>query len=77
METLSHVLNDQGNWWTPDQPDEAAVVDLLESRGVEYTTVDGWHLLDAHELSLGERVGRTRIKVVPRDEMTTISRATP
>ncbi|BDI21367.1 FAD-dependent oxidoreductase [Herbiconiux sp. L3-i23] len=75
METLGHVLNDQGNWWTPTEPEESAVPALLESRGVEFTTVDGWHLLDAHELALGEKVGRTRIKVVPRDEMTAISRA--
>ncbi|MFD1715292.1 pyridine nucleotide-disulfide oxidoreductase [Amnibacterium flavum] len=75
METIGHVLTDQGNWWTPSEPDEEAIVALLESRGVEYTTVDGWHRLDAHELALGEQVGRTRIKVVPRDEMTSISRS--
>ena len=75
METLGHVLSDQGNWWTPADPEEDSVDALLEARGVAYTTVDGWHRLDAHELALGEAVGRTRIKVVPRDEMTTISRA--
>jgi ferredoxin--NADP+ reductase len=75
METLGHVLSDQGNWWTPADPAEDSVDALLEARGVAYTTVDGWHRLDAHELALGEAVGRTRIKVVPRDEMTTISRA--
>jgi ferredoxin--NADP+ reductase len=75
METVGHVLSDQANWWIPSHPEEDAVVSLLESRGVEYTTVDGWHLLDAHELSLGEKVGRTRIKVVPREDMTAISRA--
>jgi len=75
METLSHVLSDQGNWWTPEEPAEESVDALLEARGVAFTTVDGWHRLDAHELALGEAVGRTRIKVVPRDEMTTISRA--
>ena len=29
---------------------------------------------DAHELALGEAEGRTRIKVVPREEMTRVSR---
>lgn len=75
METVGHVLNGQSNWWTPESPEESSVEELLQSRGVEFTTVDGWHNLDAHELSLGEQVGRTRIKVVPRDEMTRISRA--
>ncbi len=74
METVGHVLNGQSNWWTPESPEESSVEELLQSRGVEFTTIDGWHNLDAHELSLGEQVGRTRIKVVPRDEMTRISR---
>ncbi|MCU1438210.1 MAG: pyridine nucleotide-disulfide oxidoreductase [Naasia sp.] len=75
METLQHVLSDQANWWIPAEPDEAAVPALLEARGVPFTTIDGWHKLDAHELALGEGVGRTRIKVVPREDMTEISRA--
>lgn len=74
METVGHVLNGQSNWWAPESPEESSVEELLQSRGVEFTTIDGWHNLDAHELSLGEQVGRTRIKVVPRDEMTRISR---
>jgi len=75
METIGHVLSDQGNWWTPEHPEESAIDELLQQRGVQFTTVEGWHRLDAHELSLGEKVGRTRIKVVPREEMTRVSRA--
>lgn len=75
METLQHVLSDQANWWIPEAPEEEAILALLEARGVPFTTIDGWHRLDAHELSLGEAVGRTRIKVVPREEMTAVSRA--
>jgi ferredoxin--NADP+ reductase len=73
METVKHVLNDQANWWAPAHPDEQAIVDLLKSRGIEYTNLDGWHNLDQHELGLGEVVGRTRIKVVERDEMVRVS----
>jgi ferredoxin--NADP+ reductase len=73
METIKHVLNDQANWWAPAHPEEEAVVELLKSRGVEYTNLDGWHNLDQHELGLGEAVGRTRIKVVERDEMVRVS----
>jgi len=75
METIKHVVNDQANWWAPAHPEEAAVVELLENRGVEFTNLDGWHNLDQHELGLGEAVGRTRIKVVERDEMVRVSNA--
>lgn len=73
METLSHVLNDQPNWWSPAAPAESSIPQLLASRGVPFTTIDGWHRLDAHELELGAAVGRTRIKVVDRAEMTAVS----
>jgi ferredoxin--NADP+ reductase len=73
METVAHVINDQGNWWSPSDPSEESIVALLNERGVEYTDLDGWHNLDQHELALGQAEGRTRIKVVPRDEMVRIS----
>ncbi len=73
METIKHVMHDQANWWSPEHPEEEAIPALLASRGVEFTDLSGWRALDAHELALGERVGRTRIKVVPRDEMVSVS----
>ncbi len=73
METIRHLVNDQANWWSPAEPQEAAVVELLRERGVEYTDLDGWHALDTHERELGAAEGRERIKVVPRDEMVAIS----
>jgi ferredoxin--NADP+ reductase len=75
METIKHVVNDQANWWTPAHPDEQSVVDLLASRGIEFTNLDGWHRLDEYERALGAPVGRERIKVVPRDEMVAVSRS--
>ncbi|MBC9945032.1 FAD-dependent oxidoreductase [Leucobacter sp. cx-328] len=74
METLECLIADQANLWSPEATDTDAIPALLESRNVPFTTIDGWHRLDAHELALGEAAGRTRIKVVPRDEMTNISR---
>ena len=74
METIGHLVNDQANWWTPASPAEGSVVELLESRGVEFTDLEGWHRLDAHEIALGEPEGRARVKVVPRDEMVGIAR---
>ena len=44
------------------------------SRGVAWTDLEGWHRLDEHEIALGAPHERARIKVVPRDEMVTISR---
>lgn len=74
METVAHVLNDQASWWTPEHPEESAVVALLEEREVAYTDLDGWHRLDEHEMSLGAPEGRARVKVVPREDMVAISR---
>ncbi|MDO9395311.1 MAG: pyridine nucleotide-disulfide oxidoreductase, partial [Herbiconiux sp.] len=77
METLSHLVRDQANWWSPAEPEESAVPALLESRGVAYTDIEGWHRLDEHELALGaaDAHPRLRVKVVPRDDMIAISRA--
>jgi ferredoxin--NADP+ reductase len=75
METISHLVNDQSSWWSPSSPSEASVTELLESRGIEYTDLGGWHKLDTHEIALGQPEGRARIKVVPRDEMVQISRS--
>ena len=73
METVRTVINDQANWWSPAHPEEASIPALLAERGVEFTSLQGWHNLDAHEIALGEHAGRARIKVVPRDEMVAIS----
>ncbi|MGM7698647.1 FAD-dependent oxidoreductase [Microbacterium sp. A84] len=74
METVQHLVNDQGSWWHPEDPSEEAIPALLGQRGVKWTDLDGWHRLDQHELALGEPHERVRIKVVPRDEMVRISR---
>ena len=74
METIQHLVTDQGSWWNPADPDEQSVVDLLDEREVLYTNLDGWHRLDEHERALGDVQGRQRVKVVPRDEMIRISR---
>lgn len=73
METVQHLVNDQRSWWSPAHPEEDAITDLLSSRGVEYTDLTGWQRLDDAERKLGEERGRERLKVVPRDEMLSIS----
>ncbi|MDH2412888.1 FAD-dependent oxidoreductase [Nocardioides sp. CER19] len=74
-ETIERLLSDVDGLAAPEVAGPEAIVEHLESRGVEFTTEAGWALLDAHELSLGEAAGRERIKVVPRDEMVRVSRA--
>ena len=74
METIAHVLEDQATWWTPEEPEEGSIVDLMESRGIEYTTAEGWSALDEYEQKLGEPEGRDRIKVVDRETMLKASR---
>jgi ferredoxin/flavodoxin---NADP+ reductase len=76
METVRHVLEDEALWWHPEAPDEDSVVELLESRDVRFTTVEGWRLLDEHEIALGSPEGRARIKVVSREEMLAASLGT-
>lgn len=80
LETITHLLADAEHLFTAENPDAQSILDLLESRGVEYTTWEGWLALDAHEQSLGQAhsengpVQRERVKVVERREMVEISR---
>jgi ferredoxin/flavodoxin---NADP+ reductase len=81
IETVGSLLEDLTTMPRAEQPDPAAVLEFLESRGVQWTTWDGWQLLDAHEQALGEAYGlvgesaRERIKVVDRQTMIDVSRA--
>ncbi|WP_091326643.1 FAD-dependent oxidoreductase [Arthrobacter sp. cf158] len=87
LETIGFLLEDRLTLPPARNPDPQAIIDLLEERGVEYTTWEGWNRLDAHEAALGAAwtsgegsnaegngVVRERIKVVPREEMIQISR---
>jgi ferredoxin/flavodoxin---NADP+ reductase len=81
IETVGSMLEDLDTMPKAEQPDPAAVLEFLESRGVQWTTWDGWQLLDAHEQALGEAYGlvgeqaRERVKVVDRRTMIDVSRA--
>ncbi|ALV46453.1 pyridine nucleotide-disulfide oxidoreductase [Arthrobacter alpinus] len=82
LETIGCLLEDRSGLPVPERPGESEIVNLLESRGVEYTTWEGWSRLDAHEKDLGASfipapgldIVRERVKVVDRDEMVKISR---
>ena len=84
LETIGFLLEDRLTLPPAQNPDPQAIIDLLEERGIEYTTWQGWNKLNAHEEALGaswsesassDGVVRERIKVVPREEMIQISRA--
>ncbi|MEO7015445.1 MAG: FAD-dependent oxidoreductase [Leifsonia sp.] len=76
-ETIENLLEDRYAL-LGTEPASDDILPLLESRGVEYTTWQGWLQLDAHERALGAaselEVERERIKVVPRDEQVARSR---
>ncbi len=81
IETVRSMLEDLATLPPAPEPSVEAVTDFLQARGVAWTTWDGWQLLDAHELSLGEAFGpvgdkaRERVKVVDRAIMIEVSRA--
>lgn len=72
-ETIENLVADIPNLKAPVAP--GAVLETLQSRGVQYTDWQGWLKLDAYEQSLGEKVNRERIKIVDRDEQVRISRS--
>lgn len=82
LETIGCLLEDRQGLPVAESPSEEAVVELLESRGVEYTTWEGWNKLDAHEKHLGAtfvpeagiEVTRERVKVVDREQMVNLSK---
>jgi ferredoxin--NADP+ reductase len=73
-ETVASLLADADTLAAPKYSSPDAILDFLATRGIPFTTWDGWAKLDAHEKSLGEPHGRERIKVVERDEMIRVSR---
>jgi FAD-dependent pyridine nucleotide-disulfide oxidoreductase len=93
QETIANLVSDaSAGLLHAKTQDEAqvghdALIALLESRGIPFTTWEGWELLDAYERELGESCDevvvtggeskpRERVKVVSREAMTAISRST-
>lgn len=77
QETISHLVEDaKAGLLAPTGQATGAdgMFQLLDKRGVRYTTWRGWELLEAYERQLGQAQGRERIKVVERETMTAISR---
>ena len=60
LETITHLLEDRENLYTASEPDADTFSDYLDSKGIRYTTWEGWHRLDDHEK--GARCGITGCK---------------
>ena len=73
-ETVSEMLEEiaGGEFRAPAQPDPAAIVQLLESRGIRYVSFDDWRKLDEVETMEGAEQGRPRVKVVRVERMLEI-----
>ncbi|MBT2517276.1 FAD-dependent oxidoreductase [Streptomyces sp. ISL-90] len=76
METIANLIEDRDALPAPTVAEPDALLELLDDRGIHYTTWEGWLALDAHERALGgtDAFVRERVKVVPRDEQVGISR---
>ncbi len=74
QETVNCVLADvdASRMLTPD-PGTTDLEDLLADRHPGVVTYDGWQRIDTHERSLGEPVGRPRVKLTAVGEMLRIA----
>ncbi len=57
------------------EPSESSVTEFLADRGIEFTTWEGWHALDAAERAAGAAEGRERKKIVEWADMVRHSQA--
>jgi ferredoxin--NADP+ reductase len=74
IETIAQVIADKPTWWQPSAPEEAAIVSLMESRGVQYVGWPGWLKIDAEEKRLGQEQSRERIKLVEREDFMSVAK---
>lgn len=77
METIAHLVSDIEAGALTAPTVDGDVLDALAERGVEFTTWEGWRILDAHERALGaaHEHTRERVKVVSREEQVAVSRS--
>ena len=77
-DTVARILEDRdaGALGTPEPglADAAAIEAWLAERVPTHVTWEGWEAIDAHETSLGEAVGRPRVKLVSLDELHRVGR---
>ncbi|WP_132877129.1 FAD-dependent oxidoreductase [Tamaricihabitans halophyticus] len=74
LETVQSLLADEPLLARAPNRDPAAIEEFLSQRGISYTDWPGWRRINAHEMALGERTNRERVKVVDRAELLTVAR---
>ena len=74
IETIGHLIEDQGSWWKPSEPDEAQILNTLRQRGVDFMDWSQWLRVDFEEKQQGQRRGRERLKLHDRKQMMAISK---
>jgi ferredoxin--NADP+ reductase len=73
-ETVSSLLADLATRALLDGGDPGRIPALLDHRGVDYTNWANWLRLDDHEIQLGRRQGRPRVKIPDPRSMLEFSR---
>jgi len=68
IETIAQLIQDEKRWWQPASPSEESVIELLNSRNIEFVGWPQWLLIDAEEKRLGQAQERERIKLVERED---------
>ena len=74
LETVTNLVADRDTFTPAAEPDPVSFQALLTERGVEYTTWEGWKLIEAKEEELGAERGRKRLKLLTREEQTSVAR---
>jgi ferredoxin--NADP+ reductase len=74
IETIGHLIEDQGSWWKPSEPEEAQILNTLRARGVDFMDWSQWLRVDREEKQQGQKRGRERLKLHDRKHMMAISK---
>ena len=74
IETIGHLIQDQGSWWKPIEPDEGQILNTLRQRGVDFMDWSQWLRVDLEEKQQGQKRGRERLKLHDRKQMMAISK---
>jgi ferredoxin/flavodoxin---NADP+ reductase len=73
-ETVCNLLADLATRASYNGSDPEQILTLLDNRGVDYTNWANWLRLDDHEIQLGRRQGRPRVKIPVLRSMLEFSR---
>lgn len=73
-ETVANLLADVAELPKAPNRSRAAARALLREKGLPITDFDGWDRLEDHERGLGSAVGRERVKLISRGEMTEVAK---